>query len=348
MKTLRIASRRRKSMLWKTWSRMSFFVAALLMIFCVAAFAQKAPVNKKGNVISIVAVDFPQFNAYKMRLDAEKKAADDYGVKLTVLQPTAVTVDAVVETLTNAITQGFDAIIMEPWSYDPYKEVIELAISKGIPLVNVHVPYPDDTKFISQIYIDNDAYGITVTDRVAQVSGGKANILIMMNSTNQANQVTQRQSILDRCAAKYPGLKVVDTQFTRIDPVTAAQVLEASLKANPEIDTIIFLESGTVTVAADVAKEMGVLNKVKIIGIDDPPDLIASIKKGEVWGSFNQNFQKQGYEAVRNIVDYFTKQPFPHKTDAGIVLITKQNANNYIPDMWKTIAVKGKPYSNLK
>jgi ABC-type sugar transport system substrate-binding protein len=101
-------------------------------------------------------------------------------------------------------------------------------------------------------------------------------------------------------------------------------------------------------VGAGVVAEMGLTGKVRIIGIDDPPDMIESIKKGEVWGSFNQNFAKQGYEAVRNIVDYFTKKPFPHKTDAGIVLITKDNVDNYIPDMWKPIAVKGKKYPNLK
>ena len=55
---------------------------------------------------------------------------------------------------------------------------------------------------------------------------------------------------------------------------------------------------------------MGLIKKVKVIGIDDPPDVIASIGKGEAWGSFNQNFQKQGYEAVRNIVDYYRKKPF--------------------------------------
>jgi ribose transport system substrate-binding protein len=326
--------------------RTLFIAAAFLAVFCVAAFAQKAPVNAKGNVISIVAIDFPQFQPYKVRVAAEKQAAEAYGVKYTLLQPPATTIDSVIETMTNAISQGFDAIIMEPWSDAPFVEVIALANSKGIPLVNVHVPYGDDTKFISQIYIDNKAYGITAADKIASVTGGKANVLIMMNDASIANQATQRQSFIDRCAQKWPNMKIVDTEFTKVDPVIAARVLEAAFKAYPEIDTAIWLESGTVTIGATVAKEMGLLGKVKIIGIDDPPDLIASIKKGEVWGSFNQNFQKQGYEAIRNIVDYYNKKPFPHKTDAGIVLITKDNADNYIPDMWKTVAMKDKPYPN--
>jgi ribose transport system substrate-binding protein len=126
--------------------------------------------------------------------------------------------------------------------------------------------------------------------------------------------------------------------------MNAAKVLEAAFKAYPQIDTAIWLEGATVTVGVDVAKEMGLISKVKIIGIDDPPDVVASIGKGEAWGTFAQNFWKQGYEAVRNVVDYYTKQPFPAKTDCGIVLINKTNWQNYLPDMWAPVALKGKAY----
>jgi len=67
-----------------------------------------------------------------------------------------------------------------------------------------------------------------------------------------------------------------------------------------------------------------------------------------VYGTFNQNFQKQGYEAVRNIVDHFAGNPFPKETDAGIVLIVKANVESYLPDMWAPVALKGTPYKNLK
>jgi ribose transport system substrate-binding protein len=323
------------------------FAVTLSLLFCGAAFAQKA-LNAKGQVISIGAVEFLQFQPYKVRAAAEKRAADDYGVKLTVLQPPQPNGASHAETILNALNQNFDALIIEndwPGNYD---EALALAQKKGIILVDVHVPNPDESKFISQITIDNVGYGVTASDRLGALTGGKANVLFMMNSPDIPNQATMRQSFIDHAAAKWPNIKVVDTQFTKVDAVTAAQVFEAALKANPKIDTAIWVESATVSVGADVLKEMGLIGKVKIIGIDDPPDMIESIRKGEVFGSFNQNFQKQGYEAVRNIVDYFTKKPFPPKTDAGIVLITKSNVDNYLPDMWKTVALKGKPYPNLK
>jgi ABC-type sugar transport system substrate-binding protein len=315
-------------------------LAVLLLVVGAAAFAQKA--------LSIAAVDYPQFSVYTLRINAAKKACQDYGAKFTLIQPSAVEVAADVDTLLNVINQGFDAIIVEPWSYEPWLEAVKSAKEKGVILVNVHVPYDDPSYFISQLIIDNKGYGITAMDVLAKEFGGKANILIMMNSTDQMNQVVQRQAIIDRCAENHPNMKVIATEFTRIDPIIAAERVEAALTAYPQIDTILFLESGTVTVAANVAKEMGVLKKIRIIGIDDPPDLIASIRKGEVWGSFNQNFQRQGYEAVRNIVDYFAGRPFPKFTDAGIVLIKKANVDTYLDQMWTPVSVKGKPYSNLK
>ncbi|MBN1834953.1 MAG: sugar ABC transporter substrate-binding protein [Spirochaetales bacterium] len=328
--------------------RKALVVALGLLLLGVMAFAQKPPVNAKGQVISIAAIEFIQFQPYKVRVEAEQRAAKDYGVKLTVIQPPGLDGASHAETILNALNQNFDALIIEndwPGSYD---EAIALAQRKGIILVDVHVPNPNKAAFISQITIDNEGYGITAADKLGELTGGKANVLFLLNSPDIPNQATQRQSFISHCAKKWPGIKVVDTQFTKNDPVNAAKILEASLKANPRIDTAIWLEAATVSVGADVLREMGLLGKVKIFGIDDPPDLIESIRRGEVFGSFNQNFQKQGYEAVRNIVDYFNKQPFPKETDAGIVLITKENADSYIPDMWAPVALKGKPYPNLK
>ena len=322
--------------------------AALSMVLCATAFAQKA-VNAKGQVISICAVEFIQFQPYKVRVEAEKRAAADYGVKLTILQPPGVEGSSHAETILNALNQNFDALIIEndwPGNYD---EALALAKKKGIILVDVHVPNDENAdSFISQITIDNDGYGMTAADKLGELAKGKSNVLFLLNSPDIPNQARIRQTFIDRANAKWPNIKVVDTQFTKNDPVAAARLLEASLKANPQIDTAIWLEAATVSVGANVLREMGLLGKVRIFGVDDPPDLIDSIRKGEVYGTFNQNFQKQGYEAVRNIVDYFAKRPIPKKTDAGIVLITKANVDTYLPDMWKPVALMGMPYKNLK
>lgn len=333
------------------YKRISLLIVVILSSFGIGsiglASGHNKILNKKGNPIRIVHVDYPQFQPYKVRTESAKKAADDYGIDYTMIQPSQVSTEAYVEAVENVVNQGFDAMIIEPWDYDAFRPVLELAKEKGIAVVSVHQEYPDPDLVISMLYINNEAYGVSAANELGKATGGNANVLMMMNNAAIPNQATMRQSFIDASSKSWPNIRIVDTQFTNVDSITASRVLEASLKAYPEIDTAIWLEGATVTTGIDVVKEMGYMNNVKVIGIDDPPDVITSIGKGEAWGSFNQNFQKQGYEAVRNIADHFSGNAFPKKTDCGIVLITKNNWDNYLPDMWKTVALKGKPYENL-
>lgn len=332
-------------MVSRTWKKALFAGLALLMLFTLDAFGQKSPVNAKGKQLSIAAVDFPQFQPYKVRTESEKKACDDFGIKYTLVQPPEVTTASYIDTISNVLEQDFDAVIIEPWDWSgAFTPVLEKARAKGIPLVSVHQKYPDASYFISMLYINNAGYGITAADELGKATGGKANVLFMMNNASIPNQAVMRQSFIDAIGKKWPGIKLVDTEFTNVDPITASNVLASALKAYPQIDTAIWLEGATVTTGLDVVKEAGLINKVKIIGIDHPPDVITSIGKGEAWGSFVQNFWKQGYEAVRNITDYFNKSPFPKETDCGIVLVTKKNYNNYLPEMWRPVALKGMAY----
>jgi ribose transport system substrate-binding protein len=305
------------------------------------------PVNADGDVISIASINFTQFPCYQNREKGSEMAAEDYGIKHTTIVPTEITVESYIETMINAIAQDFDAIICEPWVTDPFGEPLQMAKDKGLPVVVVHVPYPDPDMYISQVIINNEAYGVTLAGIVNEEKDGKANVLFMMTNPDVANQATQKASFEETCAELYPDIVIVNTEFTEADAVKSAERLESAFTAYPEIDTVIFVESGGVVVAASVAEEMGILDKLTIIGIDDPPDLIAAIRDGKVWGSLNQNFSKQGYEAVRNICDYFLGNPFPKETDAGIVLIRKENVDTYLDDMFGPVAMKGMPYTNL-
>ena len=140
--------------------------AVLLALVGAAGFSQSPPRNAKGQVISIAAIEFVQFQPYKVRVEAEKRAAADYGVKLTGLQPPGVDGVSHAETILNALNQNFDALIIENDWPGSYEEALALAKKKGIILVNCHVPNPDKSWYISQITIDNDGYGRTAAHAV--------------------------------------------------------------------------------------------------------------------------------------------------------------------------------------
>jgi ABC-type sugar transport system substrate-binding protein len=190
------------------WRRTLCIVAALFTIVSVVGFATgqadkgaaTGPVNAKGQQLSIAAIEFIQFQPYKVRVEAEKRAAADYGVKLTILQPPGVEGSSHAETILNALNQGFDALIIENDWPGSYEECFALAKKKGTILVDVHVPNENKAPYISQITIDNTGYGITAADKLGEATGGKANVLFLLNSPDIPNQARRdsRSSIARR------------------------------------------------------------------------------------------------------------------------------------------------------
>jgi ribose transport system substrate-binding protein len=316
----------------------------LLCAFRGVAFGQDAPTNAAGRILSIAAVDFPQIQPYHVRTESERKACDDYRIRYTLLQPSRIALDSYLETLDGALRQGFDAIILEPWDVAAFRPLLDAARMRRIPLVAVHQRYPDPSYFISTLYVDNAGYGRAAADAVAKATGGTANVVILMPQAGVANLATIRDGFIERAGSAHPGIRILDTLFTDLDPATAGSALEAAIRARPQIDTALWLEGATVTAGVDVAQRLGIQGRLRLIGMDDPPAVIASISKGEVWGTLVPNFWKEGYEAVRNTVDYFTRQPFPKETDCGAVLVDRTNWKNYLPLMWAPVAIKGKPY----
>jgi len=87
--------------------------AAFFAIVAAVSFAsgqagkgeEKGAVNAKGQQLSVAAIEFIQFQPYKVRVEAEQRAAKDYGVKLTILQPPQVNGASHAETILNPSTR---------------------------------------------------------------------------------------------------------------------------------------------------------------------------------------------------------------------------------------------------
>jgi len=138
-------------------------------------------------------------------------------------------------------------------------------------------------------------------------------------------------------------MKVVVAEGDEADMAKAVQKFEEVYTAYPEIDTVLMLEATGAPAAAKVAKEKGI--KVTILGVDDTAETVDAIKKGEVWGTLAQNFYKMGYESVRFIADYHAGvKDIPSENDSGMVLVTKDNVENYRDDVFKAIRMKGESY----
>lgn len=272
-----------------------------------------------------------------------KDAAKDYDVQLDVLgiPTTDGIVEKNVEALENAIAQKPDGIICVPFNKAMFP-ALDKAKEAGIPVVCTGNDTEDKSQRIAWIGTDNKTYGQTAAEIINKIKNGSANVCIMMSFLDISNQVEQKTAFEEKIK-EFPGIKVKIVEADKADMPTAMAKFDEILRANKDIDTVWMLEATGGPAAAKVAKEQN--KNITILDIDDVKETVDNVAAGVEYGTMAQNFLKMGYESVRVLAEYCDGQrDFPTMIDSGTILITKENAANYMDDMNKAIKKKGTPW----
>lgn len=302
----------------------------------------EAPAEDAPYIIMVNALN--GHPVYEQQAEAARKAAEDYGVKLEIIGPsmgTETLINDYVAAMENAITLQPDAIICEPFEPALYAGVTA-AHAAGIPVFCTSNGTDNDDEYVSCTGTDNTQYGVTAADMIAEATGGKANLLVVLGTLTTINQVEQLEGIKSRIAEKYPDMKVIDAVADDNSLPKAVSLFQDNFNAYPEIDTVVMLESTGGPGAAQVAREMN--KEIRILDIDAVAETIDNIENGEEWATLAQNFFKRGYESVRMAYEYLTQDgnvDYPHFVDSSTVLITADNAATYEEDLWAAVKVKG-------
>ncbi len=282
---------------------------------------------------------------YEQQAEAARKAAEEYGVNLEIIGPTFGTNTIVTDYLNameTAMQMAPDAIICEP--FDPSLfDVFHRAAQAGYPLFLTSNLLENQDDFVAWIGTDNYNYGLSAADMIAEKTGGKANICVVMGELATTNQAEQRQGILDRIEEKYPDMKVLNTVADKNDLSIAMTEAENTLNAYPDVNVFVMLESTGGPGVAQTCSEMG-RDDVLILDIDAVEATIDNIKSGKVWATLAQNFYKRGYESIRMAYEYLNEgenTTFAKMNDSGTVLIDESNADSYEEDLWGAIVYKG-------
>ncbi len=254
-------------------------------------------------------------------------ASEEYGFKLKIIGPSTLDDTEMFEALQSAIVENPDLIVTTPYNYSAVESLYAQASDKGIPIINISSD-SDEAGRVSFIGTDNKKYGELAADYINEKTNGEAKVLIMMANLDTSNQLEQRNAFEAKCKSEYPGIEIVLTDEDNGDSSTALQKFQDNLKAHPEIDTILCLESIGGVAAANAMNELG-RDDVTILAIDDNEDTLQYIEDGEIWGTMAQNFYKMGYTAGEFAYNYLNGEEVESTVDSGTILITKDNIDTY-------------------
>lgn len=266
-----------------------FLINALLAsaVFAIVPQAGQAATAEPGKSLTMVLL--PKFLGilpFDQAHQGAKEAAAELQnpVALQFLGPTPEnSVAGQIEIVTNAATQGVNAIMISNNSGDQIVPAVKAAKEKGITVVTWDSPIPSaegEDVFVAQV--DFSETGKVMADMALSIlgdDGGK--FAILSASPDAANQnawiAAMNEALKD---AKYAKLELLDTVYGNDQSEESYNQALALVDKYPDMELIMAPTSVGIVAAAKAMQDEGLCDKVKISGLGVPSEMLAYTMNG--------------------------------------------------------------------
>jgi ribose transport system substrate-binding protein len=295
-------------------------------VLATAAFA--TPAKKTAGIkigISLAGYSTDFWSSY---VAFEKAAGVKYGVSL--VGPISSNGDAGKQAtqIRTLISQGVDALIINPVDSAAIAPTLAYAASKNIPVVSVDVA-PTKGKVYMIVRADNILYGQKACDYIGSHSKGAGHVAMLEGDLASINGLDRKNGFLKCMKQKYPNLKVVE-YATKWDTPTAVNDAKTALSTYSDLKGIYVHWSGPVPgiIAAEKAAgkftKVGAANHIVLFSNDGTPQEHGWIRAGEEDATVSQpaNLYAQFAVFYAKQAKAGVKYKAGMKTDHGSKIIT--------------------------
>jgi len=228
------------------------------------------------------------------------------------------------------ITQGVNAIIINPVNPDAVAPSLDAAAAAGIPVITVDRPVRGGT-VAAHVGRDNKAMGKLVGEAVVaklKADGiSDAKIIEIQGDAGGAVMMDRRDGFHD--AIKDSGHKIVEgpyAEYIRANAVTAMQDL---LQAHPDVKVIYAHNDDMALGAMQVLKENN-RDDVLVAGVDGLSEALQTMSSGGKYVATALNDpQYLGDVTIQVALEAAAKKKVPAFVDAGTALVTPDNVDKF-------------------
>ena len=203
------------------------------------------------------------------------------------------------------------------------RPLLKQAQDQGIA-VNVFDSEPPADLPLTSIGTDFCQQARIASERLVQVLGGQGEVAIMQGVTtapNHAIRVRCHQQVFDR----HRGIKVVATPIDQDSIAIAEQEALATMQRYPQLRGWVVADAGGGIGVARAIQTLGRSAQVKVVALDDLPELLDQIRSGLVDSTAASKPQAQGYWAVVNLWQQRLGAPTIERIDAGISVFSRNS-----------------------
>jgi len=260
---------------------------------------------------------------------AKAGAAERPGVKLTIVAPDReINVDQQVSMLEDQVRRGVKALVVSPAGSAQVMSALELAASRGIPvvLVDTDAPFP---KKVSYIGTDNRRGGQLAAKCLVDRLGGQGDVALISGVPGNESQDARAQGFID-AVAQVPGMKLVAQQPANSERSLGLTVMENILTAHPDVKGVFATNDQMALGAMEALDARGLRGKIAIVGFDATKEAVQATVDGKLAGSVAQNPRAMGQKGVEAALAALDGRPVEKRIDTGTELVTRENSEKYL------------------
>ena len=227
------------------------------------------------------------------------------------------------------ISRGVDLIMVSPLTSDGLTDAVKEAMDAGIPVVTMDREV--DTPVTVKVVADNKEMGVMAADKLAEMMGGKGNIIEVCGTTGSSAAIDRQAGFEETLASKYPDMKIVDSQDCDFNSAKAASYMEDMLQkyGEGEIQAIYchndpMAEAVAETVVAAGRDGEGIL----ITGMDGEEAAFQMVENGQM--AFTIIYPTMSPEAMIAAYNVLTNQPQDEVVNCIPTLVGKDNVAEHL------------------
>lgn len=210
-----------------------------------------------------------------------------------------------------AVSQGFDGILVEPVSRDGVMPALIAANDAGVPIATLVQQAEDQSLAATYIGGDEVNAGRLQMEEALAAIDGEGEIGILYGPMGSDAQLARKEGY-DQVLAENPGVTVSDEQTANWVTDEALQTVENWLSAGSDLKAVVAQNDGMAVGAAQAVANADKKGDILVFGIDATDDGIAAIEAGDMAGTVSQDtpgIGRLGVETIVKVIDGETVEP---------------------------------------
>ncbi|MDR6554718.1 ABC transporter substrate-binding protein [Paenibacillus qinlingensis] len=253
-----------------------------------------------------------------------EKAAKEFNVEITFEGPeTETQVDKQIEMLQAALGKKPQAIAFAALDSKAATPLLEKAKASKIPIIGFDSGVDSDIP-VTTAATDNKAAAALAADKMAALIGNEGEIALVVHDQTSRTGIDRRDGFTNQIKAKYPNIKIVDTQYGGGDQLKSTDLAKAIVQAHPNIKGFFGANEGSAIGVLNAVTELK-KDKIVVIGYDSGKQQMAAIRSGKMAGAITQDPIGIGYWSVKAAVQAIKGEAVAKNIDTGFHWYDKTN-----------------------